>query len=192
MSNDKYIYIHIFVDYDGMYTYICIISLMYVYIHILICKKHWCIMYKFVPPQTLPPPSRFPVFAWTSLAMGKLPCEGRMTIPMMWACIATFAQSWEAHLWFGTLIPWTNGEFVKEVHPPKFNSENPWKPWWLEYYFPIGKVTFQARTVKLWEGILVKCQEVSLLFWVLFCWLKFYILLKGFPEKLYWMHDVGI
>lgn len=62
MSNDKYIYIHIFVDYDGMYTYICIISLMYVYIHILICKKHWCIMYKFVPPQTLPPPLPFSCF----------------------------------------------------------------------------------------------------------------------------------
>ena len=56
---------------------------------------------------------------------------------MMWACIATFAQSWEAHLWFGTLTPWTTENLVKEVHPPKFNSENPWKPWWLEYYTPI-------------------------------------------------------
>ena len=40
-----------------------------------------------------------------------------MTIPMMWACIATFAQSWEALLWYGALtkfsgadgFPWDEG-----------------------------------------------------------------------------------
>ena len=34
--------------------------------------------------------------------------------------------------------------------PPKFNIAP--EKWWLEDYFPIGKVTFQRRTVKLWEG----------------------------------------
>ena len=33
---------------------------------------------------------------------------------------------------------------------PKFNIAP--KNGWLEYYFPIGKVTFQGRTVKLREG----------------------------------------
>ena len=34
--------------------------------------------------------------------------------------------------------------------PPKFNIAP--EKWWLEDYFPIGKVTFQGRTVKLREG----------------------------------------
>ena len=33
--------------------------------------------------------------------------------------------------------------------PPKFNIAP--EKWWLEDYFPIGKVTFQGRTVKLRE-----------------------------------------
>ena len=35
---------------------------------------------------------------------------------------------------------------------PKFNIDP--EKWWLEDYFPIGKVTFQGRTVKLRGGIL--------------------------------------
>ncbi len=35
--------------------------------------------------------------------------------------------------------------------PPKFNIDP--EKWWLEDYFPIGKVTLQGRTVKLREGI---------------------------------------
>ena len=38
--------------------------------------------------------------------------------------------------------------------PPKFNSEFTPEKWWLEDYFPIGKVTFQERTVKLLGGYL--------------------------------------
>ena len=38
--------------------------------------------------------------------------------------------------------------------PPKFNIAS--EKWWLEDYFPIGKATFQERTVKLREGILPK------------------------------------
>ena len=35
---------------------------------------------------------------------------------------------------------------------PKFNIAP--EKWWLEDYFPIGKVTLQGRTVKLWGGSL--------------------------------------
>ena len=35
--------------------------------------------------------------------------------------------------------------------PQKFNKEK----WWLNDYFPIGKVTFHGRTVKLREGNLL-------------------------------------
>ena len=43
--------------------------------------------------------------------------------------------------WAGDLSP-----------PPKFNS-SPLEKWWLEDDpFPIGKVTFQGRTVKLRDG----------------------------------------
>ena len=34
--------------------------------------------------------------------------------------------------------------------PPEFNKAP--EKWWLEDYFPIGKVLFQGRTVKLQEG----------------------------------------
>ena len=34
--------------------------------------------------------------------------------------------------------------------PPKFNIAP--EKWWLEDYFPMGKVTFQGRAVKLWGG----------------------------------------
>ena len=34
--------------------------------------------------------------------------------------------------------------------PPKFNIAP--EKWWLEDYFPVGKVTFQGRAVKLREG----------------------------------------
>ena len=44
-----------------------------------------------------------------------------------------------------------------KIRPPKFNidPENPQK-WWLEDNFPIWKVTFQGRTVKLQECKRVK------------------------------------
>ena len=40
------------------------------------------------------------------------------------------------------------------VTPPKFNIDP--EKWWLEDYFPIGKVTFQGQTVKPREGISLK------------------------------------
>ena len=44
--------------------------------------------------------------------------------------------------------------FVLSVYfstpPPKFNIAP--EKWWLENYFPIGKVAFQGQTVKLREG----------------------------------------
>ena len=43
----------------------------------------------------------------------------------------------------------------KDDTPPKFNIAP--EKWWLEAYFPIGKVTFQGLTVKLPEGISVLC-----------------------------------
>ena len=39
----------------------------------------------------------------------------------------------------------------KRHTPQKFNIAP--EKWWLEDYLPIGKVTFQGRTVKLREGI---------------------------------------
>ena len=39
--------------------------------------------------------------------------------------------------------------------PRKFNIAP--EKWWLEDYFPIGKVTFQVRTVKLREGNPLLC-----------------------------------
>ena len=39
---------------------------------------------------------------------------------------------------------------IKTITPPKFNIAS--EKWWLEDYFPIGKVTFQGRTVKLRSG----------------------------------------
>ena len=39
---------------------------------------------------------------------------------------------------------------IYNIHPLKFNIAP--EKWWLEYYFPIGKVTFQGRTVKLQGG----------------------------------------
>ena len=40
--------------------------------------------------------------------------------------------------------------------PLKCNS-SPLKKGCLEDYFPIGKVTFQGRAVKLWEGTWIEC-----------------------------------
>ena len=172
-----------------VYIYISFHSCICVYIYIPICKK--ALVYNVsLSLRKLYPPSRFPCFCldfpcYWEIAVWR-PYDNPYDVGMYRNICAVLGSS--PLVWY--LDTLNNGEFGKEVqlHPPKFNRESPWKPWWLEYYFPIGKVTFQGRTVKFWEGILVKCQEVSLLF----CWLKFYILLKGFPEKLYWMHDVGI
>ena len=46
------------------------------------------------------------------------------------------------------ILPMNLIEFT--ITPPKFNIAP--KKLWLEDYFPIGKVTFQGRTVKLWGG----------------------------------------
>ena len=43
------------------------------------------------------------------------------------------------------------GDKERKFTPWKFNIAP--EKWWLEDYFPIGKVTFQGRTVKLREGI---------------------------------------
>ncbi len=47
--------------------------------------------------------------------------------------------------------PSTNSQPYKRITAPKFNIAS--EKLWLEDYFPIWKVTFQGRTVKLREGM---------------------------------------
>ena len=44
-------------------------------------------------------------------------------------------------------------------YPPKFNIAP--EKWWLEDYLPIGKATFQGRTVTLWESSLLRSKSLS-------------------------------
>ena len=46
-------------------------------------------------------------------------------------------------------------KYAKTLHPGNLTARP--KKWWLEDYFPIGKVTFQGRTVKLRGGYQPLC-----------------------------------
>ncbi len=59
--------------------------------------------------------------------------------------------------------------------PPKFKKAP--EKWWLEDYFPIGKGTFQGRTVKLREGITsIICQSVN----TVLVWLRVHLVFTKF------------
>ena len=53
---------------------------------------------------------------------------------------------------FRCYVPFQEGRSSNYTTPPKFNIA-PEKRWLEDDYFPIGKVTFQGRTVRLREGI---------------------------------------